>query len=51
MGRISLLIGRFNDLILYSGKEYGFATPIILVVMVVVLIITARKGKAETEEL
>jgi hypothetical protein len=51
MGRISLLIGRFNDLILYSGKSYGFATPIILVIMIVVLIITARKDKSEPEEL
>jgi Kef-type K+ transport system membrane component KefB len=51
MGRISLLIGRFNDLILYSSKSYGFATPIILVIMIVVLIITARKEKSEPEEL
>ena len=50
MGRISLLIGRFNDLILYSGKQYGFATPIILVVMIVVLILSTRKDKSEIEE-
>jgi hypothetical protein len=49
MGRISLLIGRFNDLILYSGKEYGFATPIILVIMIVVLVLTTRKKKTEEE--
>ena len=34
MGRISLLIGRFEDLINYSGSEYSFATPVILIIMV-----------------
>jgi hypothetical protein len=49
MGRISLLIGRFNDLIEYSGKQYGFATPILLVIMIVVLILTSRKEKRSEE--
>ena len=30
MGRISLLIGRFEELIMYSYKDYNYATPIIL---------------------
>ncbi len=34
MGRISLLIGRFEDLINYSGGEYNFATPIIIIIMI-----------------
>ena len=34
MGRISLLIGRFEDLINYSDAQYNFATPIIMVVMI-----------------
>ena len=35
MGRISLLIGRFNDLINYNGSEYHHATVWILLLMVV----------------
>jgi len=34
MGRISLLIGRFEDLIHYSYIEYNFATPVILIIMI-----------------
>ena len=37
MGRISLLIGRFEDLINYSTKEYNYSTFIILVVMIISL--------------
>tara|TARA_B110000116_G_C16784467_1_gene560109 strand:- start:580 stop:1326 length:747 start_codon:yes stop_codon:yes gene_type:complete len=37
MGRISLLIGRFEDLINYSTKEYNYSTYIILVVMIIIL--------------
>ena len=37
MGRISLLIGRFEDLINYSTIEYNYATPIILVFMIILL--------------
>ncbi|MFQ6610751.1 MAG: hypothetical protein ACE5D7_08130 [Fidelibacterota bacterium] len=45
MGRISLLIGRFNDLIVYSGVEYHNATYWILGVMIVLLFIWAFTGK------
>tara|TARA_B100002052_G_C15883359_1_gene600439 strand:+ start:2841 stop:3614 length:774 start_codon:yes stop_codon:yes gene_type:complete len=37
MGRISLLIGRFEDLINYSSIEYNYATPMILVFMIIAL--------------
>ena len=37
MGRISLLIGRFEDLINYSSQQYNYATPIILITMIVSL--------------
>ena len=37
MGRISLLIGRFEDLINYSSQQYNHATPIILIAMIVSL--------------
>jgi len=37
MGRISLLIGRFEDLINYSSSNYNYATPIIFISMVIIL--------------
>ena len=37
MGRISLLIGRFEELIDYSNVEYFYATPIILIFMIIAL--------------
>ena len=37
MGRISLLIGRFDELIEYSSFNYNYATPIIFIVMVITL--------------
>jgi len=39
MGRISLLIGRINDLKNYSSPEYNYATPTILVVIIISLAI------------
>ena len=39
MGRISLLIGRINDLKDYSTAEYNYATPTILVVIIISLAI------------
>ncbi len=38
MGRISLLIGRFEELIAFSTKEYNYATLVILFLMVVALV-------------
>ena len=37
MGRISLLIGRFEKLIAYSSSEFNYATPIISVIMITIL--------------
>jgi hypothetical protein len=37
MGRISLLIGRFEELIVYSSSDFNYATPIILIIMIMVL--------------
>jgi len=37
MGRISLLIGRFEDLINYSSSQYNYATPIILISVIILL--------------
>ena len=44
MGRISLLIGRFEDLINYSAYQYNYATPIILIFMITVLGIWSFKN-------
>ena len=49
MGRISLLIGRFEDLINYSSAQYNYATPIILISMVVLLGIWSFQGN-KTEQ-
>jgi len=45
MGRISLLIGRFEELIEFSKSEYYFSTPVILITMVIVLFYWAYKEK------
>ena len=50
MGRISLLIGRFEDLINYSAKDYNYATPVIFIFMIISLLIWSLKQKDNTEE-
>ena len=45
MGRISLLIGRFTDLILFSSSDYHYATYWILVLIVGILGYAAFKEK------
>ena len=37
MGRISLLIGRFEELLIYSSSEFNYATPIVFIIMIIVL--------------
>ena len=37
MGRISLLIGRFEELIEFSKPEYYYSTPVILVFMIAII--------------
>tara|TARA_B100000700_G_scaffold174459_1_gene192646 strand:+ start:1 stop:423 length:423 start_codon:yes stop_codon:yes gene_type:complete len=48
MGRISLLIGRFLDLIKYSGSEYHHASIWILITMVILLVYSAYQDKETT---
>ncbi len=51
MGRISLLIGRFNDLIEYSGDKFHHASLWILVLMILILAIwTFKKDKPQQPE-
>ena len=47
MGRISLLIGQFNYLTDYSYKEYHYATPIILIFIIISLVVWSFMGKGE----
>ncbi len=51
MGRISLLIGRFNDLIRFKDAEFSHATYWILGAMIVLLAVWAFQKKDETEKL
>ena len=47
MGRISLLIGQFNYLKDYSAEKYNYATPIILILIMICLAIWSFMGKDE----
>ena len=47
MGRISLLIGRINDLKDYSSSEYNYATPIISLFIIICLAIWSLVGKGD----
>ena len=48
MGRISLLIGRFEELIEFSKAEYYYSTPVILMSMIIILAYWAfRENKKE----
>jgi hypothetical protein len=51
MSRMSLLIGRFRDLITFAGAEYGYATPVLLLATVLSLVVwelaVRRKGGEE----
>jgi len=51
MGRISLLIGRFNDLIRFKGADYSHATYWILGAMIILLAVWAFQKKDDTGEL
>ena len=46
MARMSLLIGRFDDLVRFAGPRYGFATPILLIVIGLGLAAWARGRRA-----
>ncbi|MBQ26820.1 MAG: hypothetical protein CMH81_01555 [Nitrospiraceae bacterium] len=45
MSRMSLLIGRFDDLIIFSGAEYGRPTFVLLVLTIGVLVYWAYREK------
>jgi membrane protein implicated in regulation of membrane protease activity len=49
MARMSLLIGRFDDLILFASRDYAYASVILLVLMTLGLILWERgRRRAET---
>jgi hypothetical protein len=51
MGRISLLIGRFTDLIDYGGSSYNHASIWVLIIMVAALVVwTIRENKTPAAE-
>jgi hypothetical protein len=42
MARMSLVIGRFDDLILFASQDYGYATLILLVLVILGLVLWER---------
>ena len=50
MGRISLLIGQFNYLKDYSSSSYNYATPVILVFIIICLAIWSILGGENKNE-
>lgn len=48
MARMSLLIGRFDELIQYASPSYGYATLVLLVVVIVGLIVWERSRAPES---
>ena len=48
MGRISLLIGRFTDLITYGGSAYNHGSIWVFILMVVVLAVWTIRGEKKT---
>ena len=50
MGRISLLIGRFEELIEFSKPEYYYSTPITLLTIIMVIGYWAYKDKTKPLE-
>ena len=45
MARMSLLIGRFDDLLLYFSSDYGYATPVLLILIILGLLYWERSSK------
>jgi hypothetical protein len=45
MARMSLLIGRIDELLLFSGRDYGYATPLLLVALAAALALWEKKQK------
>ena len=51
MGRISLLIGQLNHLKDYSSKEFNYATPVILLFIIICLAIWSIRGEKNNQSL
>jgi len=49
MARMSLLIGRFDDLLRYASKEFAYASPILLVLVIIGLVFW-EKARRQPEE-
>ena len=49
MARMSLLIGRFDELIQYASPDYGYATLVLLVVVVAGLVLWERGRTPESD--
>jgi hypothetical protein len=47
MARMSLLIGRLDDLVQYAGRDYGYASLVMLLVVVLSLLAWERLRRAE----
>jgi len=50
MARMSLLIGRFDELILYASPDYGYATLVLLALIVAGLFFWERSQRKKPEE-
>ena len=50
MGRISLLIGRFEELIEFSKPEYYYSTPVTLLIMIMIIGYWAYKDNTKPLE-
>ena len=50
MARMSLLIGRFDDLLLYSSSDYGYATLVLLVLIILGLVYWERSSRGTVEK-
>lgn len=48
MARMSLLIGRFDELTVYASASYGYATPILLAAMIAGLVWWERRQSRKT---
>jgi hypothetical protein len=49
MGRLSLVCGRFTDLYMYGSKHFYYATPAIIIILIVGLILFALTEKKSAE--
>lgn len=48
MARMSLLIGRFDELILYASADYGYATLVLLAVVILGVVLWERRQRQES---